>query len=57
MPILIKRTDRKDYTKIVCPDCGERVKGVGLLKDSKIDGLTFKCKNKKCAAEWVIKTE
>ena len=34
MPIVIKKTDRKDFTKLECPDCGERLKGVGLLKDS-----------------------
>lgn len=55
MPILIKKTDRKDYTKIVCPECGERVKGVGLLKNSKVDGLTFKCK--RCGQAWTLKTE
>lgn len=55
MPIIIKRTDRKDFTKIVCPDCGDRIKGVGLLKDSRVDGLTCKCF--KCGGTWVIKTE
>lgn len=55
MPIIIKRSDRKDFTKIECPDCGERLKGVGVLKDSKIEGLTFQCK--KCASSWTVKTE
>lgn len=55
MPITLKRTERKDITKIVCPDCCERVKGVGVLKESKIEGLTFKCK--KCGSTWEIKTE
>lgn len=55
MPIIIKKTDRKDFTKLVCPDCGERLKGVGLLKDSRVDGLTFKCN--KCGATWTVTTE
>lgn len=55
MPIIMKKTDRKDITKLVCPDCAERVKGVGLLKDSRVDGLTFKCK--KCGTAWIITTE
>lgn len=55
MPIVIKRCDRKDFTKIVCPDCGARVKGVGLLKDSKIDGLSIVCD--RCKEIWTVKTE
>lgn len=55
MPIMIKRTDRKDITKIVCPGCGERVRGVGVLKESRIEGLTFKCK--RCHSAWEITTE
>jgi transposase-like protein len=55
MPIIIKKSDRKDFTKVVCPACAERVKGVGLLKDSRIDGLTFKCN--RCNSTWVITTE
>lgn len=55
MPIIMKKTDRKDITKIVCANCGERVKGVGLLKDSRVDGVTFKCS--KCKTAWIITTE
>lgn len=55
MPIIITPTERQEITKIVCPDCKEKVKGVGLLKDSKIDGLTFKCN--RCKKLWSIKSE
>ena len=55
MPIIMKKTERKDFTKLKCPDCGERVKNVGILKESKIEGLTFKCK--KCDSTWSVKTE
>ena len=43
MPISITPTKTQDITKIVCPDCKERVRYIGLLKGSKIDGLAFKC--------------
>ena len=55
MPITIRKTDRKDFTKLVCPDCGEKVRGIGLLKESHVEGLTFKCK--RCAATWAVTTE
>ncbi len=32
-----------EITKLICPDCGEKVKGVVLLKGSFIDGLAFRC--------------
>jgi predicted RNA-binding Zn-ribbon protein involved in translation (DUF1610 family) len=53
--ITLKKTDRKDIVKIKCPDCGERLSNVALFRESKIEGLTFKCK--KCATAWEIKTE
>ena len=55
MPIMYKKTDRKDFTKLVCPGCRTRLRGVGVFKDSKIDGLTFECCRCKCA--WEITTE
>ena len=42
-------------TKIVCPACGERAARIGLLPNSRIEGLTFKCK--KCARLWAVSTE
>lgn len=48
MPIIItqteKITEKNGITRIVCPECGEKVKGVGLEKNSKIEGLVFRCK-------------
>ena len=54
MPVTIKRAASADITKIVCPECGERVKCVGLLKDSRIEGLTFRCK--RCSQLWEVQT-
>lgn len=42
-------------TKIVCPACGERLARVGMMPDSRIEGLTFKCK--KCGKLWKVKSE
>jgi transposase-like protein len=55
MPITIKPTQRKDITKLVCPACREPVRGIGVLKESQIAGLTFKCK--RCASTWEVTTE
>ena len=44
MPIIVKRSEKKELTKISCSECGERVRGVGLEKKSRVDGLCFKCK-------------
>ena len=54
MPIQIVSTSKQEVTKIACPNCGERVKQIGLRKDSVIDGLSFKCK--KCGLFWEVKT-
>jgi uncharacterized Zn finger protein len=55
MPITITPTDKQEITRIVCPDCKEKVKFVGLLKESKIDGLAVKCK--RCGRLWKVKSE
>lgn len=55
MPITITPTEKQEITKIVCPDCKEKVRHVGLLKESKIIGLTFKCK--RCGKLWTVKSE
>jgi uncharacterized Zn finger protein len=55
MPLIITPTDRTDITRIVCPECKEKVHLVGLLKGSKIDGLTFRCK--RCGRFWSVKSE
>ena len=41
-----------DITKIICPHCNERVRGVGIKKDSFIRGLTFKCR--RCSMLWAV---
>ena len=55
MSIIISSTEKQQITKIVCPECKEKVKSVGLLKESKIEGLTFRCR--KCGAYKTVKTE
>ena len=55
MPLTIIPAKKQDITKIVCPDCKERLRNVGLKKESKIDGLTFKCN--RCDKLWEIKSE
>ena len=55
MPVLIVPAAKSEITKIVCPDCGQKVQNVGLVKESKIVGLTFKCK--KCGKLWEVTTK
>lgn len=42
-----------EITKIVCPHCHERLPRVGLLKNSNVKGLTFKCG--RCARLWEVR--
>lgn len=51
----IKPVESSGVTKISCPLCNEKIPRVGLLKGSRVDGLTFKCK--KCGNFWEVKTE
>ena len=51
----ITPTVQSEFTKIVCPNCNKKVPRVGLQKDSKVQGLTFRCK--KCGRLWTVKTE
>ena len=44
-----------DITRVFCPSCGEKVRGIGLLKDSSVRGLTFTCK--RCRALWHVETK
>ena len=41
-----------NITKIICPYCNERVRGVGIKKESHIVGLTFKCR--RCSRLWEV---
>lgn len=54
MALHIEKTGRTEVTKLVCPECGEKVKQIGLRKDSTIDGLSFKCK--RCGEYFEVKT-
>lgn len=53
--ITIKPTDKSDVTKLFCPECHEKVRGVGLEKGSAILGLSFTCK--RCKRLWTVTTE
>ena len=44
-----------EIRRIECPKCGRKLPQVGLKKDSKIDGLTFRCG--KCGAFHEVKTK
>lgn len=54
MAITITPADRSDITRIICPGCGDKVRSVGLLKESKVEGLTFRCK--RCGKLWSLTT-
>ena len=45
----------QDVTRIVCPVCREKVKGVGLTKGSEVKGLTFRCR--RCHRLWELVTD
>ena len=51
----IQPAERSDVKHIYCPACGEKLRGVGIAKDSRIFGLSFKCR--KCGKLWSVKTE
>lgn len=53
MPISIFATEKADVTKLACRTCGEKIRGVGLLPNSNISGLSFKCR--RCGALWEVK--
>ena len=52
MPITIIPTEKTDVTKLVCPACGEKVKGVGLKPNSRTQGFSFKCR--RCGELWEV---
>ena len=55
MSVIYLPVEPQEITKLSCPQCNERVKYVGLLLNSKIDGLTFKCPS--CKRLWKVKSE
>lgn len=54
MAILITPAEEQEVTKLICRKCGQRVNGVGLAKNSKVEGLLFKCK--KCGERNAVTT-
>ena len=50
-----RRLDKGEITRIICPDCGERVRNVVLLKNSHVDGLEFRCH--RCGAFMSVSTD
>lgn len=52
--LVISKTEPSRVTPINCPDCGEKLARVGLLHDSAVRGLTFKCK--RCGELWAVTT-
>lgn len=54
MSLKIEPTIEQSVTRITCPICKRNVKGIGLLKGSVVDGLTFKCS--RCNRFWIVKS-
>ena len=52
--ISVTSAQRQEVTRIVCPVCGERVKGVGLVRNSEVRGLTFRCA--RCGGLWEVRS-
>ena len=54
MSFTIKQTASAKVRRIICPKCGERVPRLGLLENSEVKGLTFKCN--KCKDLWEVES-
>lgn len=55
MEITYLPSERKEIVSIHCPDCGQRVKSVGIDPDNcNIDGLSCVCK--RCHKLFAIRT-
>ncbi len=54
MPIIIKPAERQSVSRVVCPQCGEKLRDVGLSRGSQITGLSFKCR--RCGKLWAVET-
>lgn len=52
--LIMTPVDKSEITRLACKKCGDKLRGVGLRRDSKIDGLTFRCK--RCGELWSVKT-
>lgn len=53
--VKITKIESTLITPIKCPCCGAKVPRVGLLPESKIEGLSFRCK--RCGELWKVKAE
>ena len=53
--MIVIETIEKPVKRITCPSCHEKIKGVGLIPGSHINGLTFKCR--RCGKLWEIKED
>lgn len=53
--ITIVPADKSIVTKLVCPECKESVRGVGIEKGSTINGLLFTCRG--CKHRWRVETK
>lgn len=54
MPIIIKPAERESISRVVCPECGDKLRGVGLSRESRISGLSFQCH--RCGKLWAVET-
>ena len=52
--LIVIPAEASEVTRLKCPECKEKLPLVGVKKDSRIDGLCFKCK--RCGALWSVKT-
>ena len=52
--IAITPAKQTEVTKISCPQCKEKLRGIAIKKNSKVEGLTFKCK--RCGNYWEVKS-
>ena len=53
--LTITSAQESEVTRLVCPNCHEKVARIGIKKGSKLHGLTFKCR--RCGLLWEVKTE
>lgn len=53
--LTVTKTEPTEVRRIPCSTCGEKLPKVGLTKDSRVSGLTFRCG--KCGTFNKVKTE
>ena len=49
------KAEKTELTRLICPICGEKARGVALRKDSRVDGLMFHCR--KCGEHLTVTTK